>query len=134
MTADNHTSTVNSTTKLDIKGPKNDSGLKLKAPKGNPDLSKKKKEIFHCAKVYSQMPFWNMFGCIKYVFQNYYEKDHYSWMDIATIVAKAHNIAYSKTSRYTYYDINKELTPQEVYNYMMEESYFFYNYFGRKWG
>lgn len=132
----NHTATGNNTPKLDIKGPKNDSGLKLKCPKGNPTLDQKGKDIFHCAKVFSVYQFWDLDGCLKYAFDNLYKKNHYSWKDIATIVAKAHNTAYCKKSKYhyDYYTINKELTPDEVYNHILSKSYLYHCYYGRNWG
>lgn len=131
VTADD-AKTVEKTAKLNITGPKKGNDIKINGPKlpsNGPkiELTKMEKDIFRFAKVFQENIDWTHYGFIYYVLKNT-EGSHYTWKQVALIIARAHNIAIDHSP-----DLYKSgegwyktsLTSDEVYYEIMKNKWFF---------
>ena len=88
---------VKKTAELNITGPKKGNDLKINGPKlpsNGPkiEFTKMEKDIFRFAKVFRENIDWTHYGFMYYVLKNT-DCTHYTWKQVALIIARAHNIA-----------------------------------------
>ena len=123
---------VEKTAELNITGPKKDGGLKINGPKlpsNGPkiEFTKMEKDIFHFAKIFKENLDWTPYGCMYYFLKNT-DSTHYTWKQVALIIARAHNIAVDHSPHWWnsgkgWYKTN--LTSDEVYYELMQNAWFF---------
>ncbi|WP_405298030.1 hypothetical protein [Methanobrevibacter sp.] len=85
------------------------------------------KDIFRFAKVFHENLDWTHYGFMYYVLENT-KGSHYTWKQVALIIARAHNIAIDHSSDWYksgegWYKTN--LTSDEVYYELMKNKWFF---------
>lgn len=123
---------------LNISGPNlNSTGLPIHGPKlpsKNPkiELTQMEKDTFHYAKIFLNNPEWTIYDCLNHVFKNS-GRQHYSWEQIAIIVARAHNIAFDKCSDPWKFKCDSYVTVNQVYNEIMDQSLHFKLLTARYW-
>lgn len=121
---------VKKSSQLNITGPKGGDGLKTPGPKGNMgpknphiDLTPMEKDIFHYAKIFSQNSGWTLYGMLRYVTEH--ADKHYTWIQIALITTRAHNIAFQQTHNSQYFMYHRYLSLDEVVNELQQSVYHF---------
>ena len=123
---DNAKKTVENNGSLNIPGPRPNQGhLDLRGPKI--EFTPMEKDILKFAEVFKKNIAWSNYHCMKYVLENT-QKSHYTWKQVALIIARAHNIAIFHSPNWCntgkgWYKTN--LTVDEVYLELMDNAWFF---------